>query len=130
MCIFCKIINNEIPSYKVYEDDNFLAFLDISQATIGHTLVIPKNHYSNILDMDPKSDIFRILTLVTKKLSKALGITDFNIINNCGELAGQTVHHFHFHIVPRYNNDNFSINFKSNTLTKEEFSELLLKINQ
>ncbi len=130
MCIFCKIINNEIPSYKVYEDNNFLAFLDISQATIGHTLVIPKNHYSNILDMDPKSDIFRILTLVTKKLSKTLGITDFNIINNCGELAGQTVHHFHFHIVPRYNNDNFSINFKSNTLTKEEFSELLLKINQ
>lgn len=129
MCIFCKIKDKEIPAYTIYEDDEFLAFLDISQATIGHTLVIPKKHYPNILEMDPNSNIFKVLTIVTNKLSKALGIKDFNIVNNCGERAGQTIHHFHFHIVPRYDNDNFSINFTSNKLSPDEFMELVKKIN-
>lgn len=127
MCIFCKIINGEIPCYKVYEDDKFLAFLDISQATIGHTLVVPKKHYPNILSLED-NDILGVVSLVCKKIEKALDVHNFNILNNCGVKAGQTVDHFHIHIIPRYDNDTMKIEFGSNELTKEEFSELCDKI--
>ena len=129
MCIFCKIINGEIPCYKVYEDDKFLAFLDISQATIGHTLVVPKKHYSNILSLED-NDILGVVSLVCKKIEKALDVHNFNILNNCGVKAGQTVDHFHIHIIPRYDNDTMKIEFGSNELTKEAFSELCDKIKK
>lgn len=126
MCIFCKIINQEIPSYKIYEDDSFLAFLDISQATIGHTLVIPKMHFDNLLTLNEKiaQAIFPLVTNLTKALAKALNTNDFNIINNCGKIAGQTVNHFHIHIIPRYENDNLKFNYPTNKLSIEEFSNL------
>ena len=127
MCIFCKIINGEIPCYKVYEDDKFLAFLDISQATIGHTLVVPKKHYPNILSLED-NDILGVVSLVCKKIEKALDVHNFNILNNCGVKAGQTVDHFHIHIIPRYDNDTMKIEFGSNELTKEAFRELCDKI--
>ena len=129
MCIFCKIINNEIPSYKVYEDENFLAFLDISQATLGHTLVVPKKHYENIFELPEDSSIFNIVTKLATKIKKATNCSGINILNNNGVSAGQTVNHFHIHIIPRYENDKLEINFPSNSLTKEEFNDLLLKIN-
>lgn len=129
MCIFCKIINGEIPCYKVYEDDKFLAFLDISQATIGHTLVVPKKHYPNILSLED-NDILGVVSLVCKKIEKALDVHNFNILNNCGVKAGQTVDHFHIHIIPRYDNDTMKIEFGSNELTKEAFNELCDKIKK
>lgn len=129
MCIFCKIINGEIPCYKVYEDDKFLAFLDISQATIGHTLVVPKKHYPNILSLED-NDILGVVSLVCKKIEKALDVHNFNILNNCGVKAGQTVDHFHIHIIPRYDNDTMKIEFGSNELTKEAFSKLCDKIKK
>ncbi len=104
MCIFCKIINNEIPSYKVYEDEDVLAILDIAQVTKGHTLVMPKKHYDNILDCDP--EVLKKVISVTQKLANELkGKLDapgLNILSNCGEVAGQSVDHLHFHIIPRY----------------------------
>lgn len=130
MCIFCKIVNGEIPSYKVYEDDSYLAFLDISQATIGHTLVIPKKHYENIFELPEDSKIFQIVTKLSKAVKKATNAQGVNILNNNGEAAGQTVKHFHIHIIPRYENDNFTINFPSNSLSQEEFNNLTNKIKQ
>ena len=132
MCIFCKIINKEIPSYKIYEDDRFLAFLDISQATVGHTLVIPKQHFQNIFELDEKTaqDIFTLVASLACKLKQNLKIDDLNILNNNGSLAGQTVNHFHIHLIPRYKNDNLTIKFANNKLSSEEFTKLVSTITK
>ncbi|MDD3171472.1 MAG: HIT family protein [Bacilli bacterium] len=128
MCVFCKIASGEIPSYKIYEDDNFLAFLDISQATIGHTLVIPKKHYDSIFDLEEETKIFNLVILLTKAIKKALNIDNVNILNNNGPLAGQSVNHFHIHIIPRYENDSVNFSFPKNELEKEAFINLSKKI--
>ncbi|OLA10479.1 MAG: hypothetical protein BHW12_02535 [Coprobacillus sp. 28_7] len=131
MCIFCNIICGEIPSYKVYEDDNFYAFLDISQATYGHTLVVPKQHFENLFAM-PDFLLEKMLILVrdlASKIKTATNCKGINILNNNGEAAGQSIHHFHIHIIPRYDNDNFSIKAIENKLNNEEFKALLFKIN-
>lgn len=131
MCIFCNIISGEIPSYKVYEDDNFYAFLDISQATYGHTLVVPKQHFENLFAM-PDFLLEKMLILVrdlASKIKTATNCKGINILNNNGEAAGQSVHHFHIHIIPRYDNDNFSIKAIENKLNNEEFKALIFKIN-
>ncbi len=131
MCIFCNIISGEIPSYKVYEDDNFYAFLDISQATYGHTLVVPKQHFENLFAM-PDFLLEKMLILVrdlASKIKTATNCKGINILNNNGEAAGQSIHHFHIHIIPRYDNDNFSIKAIENKLINEEFKALLFKIN-
>lgn len=113
MCIFCKIINGEIPSKKVYEDDDVLAILDISQATKGHTLVMPKKHYANLFEIDNNF----YLKVMAKAKELALKITEkenalgCNILNNCNEAAGQSVMHFHVHILPRYKDDDLKLEF-------------------
>lgn len=130
MCIFCKIANKEIPCYKLYEDDLFLAFLDISQATKGHTLVIPKKHYQNIFELQDREkekylDVIQKVGLAIKKATNCEGI---NILNNNGEAAGQTVFHCHIHIIPRYSDDSLKIEFGSIETSKEEFETLKNKI--
>lgn len=126
MCIFCMIAEGQIPSHKIYEDDVCVAFLDLSQANIGHTLIVPKKHFSNIIDLDNDvaGHLFSVTSKLTKAISKAFNVSDFNILNNCGEVAGQTVHHFHIHIIPRKLNDNIKIEFSSNKLTDEEFTNV------
>lgn len=104
MCIFCKIISHEIPSKTVYEDDDVLAILDISQVTKGHTLVMPKKHVRNILEADD-TDAAACITAakrIAAQIAKNTGACGVNILTNCGECAGQTVDHLHFHILPRY----------------------------
>ena len=129
MCIFCKIINNEIPSYKVYEDQDILAFLDISQTTKGHTIVIPKKHVTNILDSDKEtylktiSKVYDLANQITTKLN-AKGV---NILHNANEVAGQTVNHMHFHIIPRYD-ENDAIDIKFNEAMKQDMEEVLKTI--
>lgn len=115
MCLFCKIINNEIPSFKVFENKYVLAFLDISQETTGHTLVLPKKHISNILELDVETGhhLSDAVIEVTDLLSKKLKCNNFNILNNCGELAGQTVHHLHIHVIPQHDNEHFTFNHNS-----------------
>lgn len=106
MCIFCKIIKGEMPSYKIYEDEKTYAFLDISDDAIGHTLVIPKNHYENIMEI-PQEDLLAVMTTV-QKISKhyvSLGYTGVNLMNASGKSAQQSVFHFHMHIIPRVEND-------------------------
>ena len=102
-CVFCAIAAGEIPSFKIYEDDFFLAVLDINPFSEGHTLVIPKEHYKGLLDVPP--DVLAVLLERVQKVSshiaKALACDGFNILQNNGAAAGQTVNHIHFHIVPR-----------------------------
>ena len=113
-CIFCKIVAGEIPASKVYEDDHFLAFLDISQVTPGHTLVIPKKHARNLLEMTPDETaaLFNIVSRVTKKVESTTQPQGMNIISNMEEIAGQSVFHTHVHILPRYSQeDDLKIDF-------------------
>ena len=113
-CIFCKIVAGEIPASKVYEDDHFLAILDISQVTPGHTLVIPKKHARNLLEMTPDETaaLFNIVSRVTKKVESATQPQGMNIISNMEEIAGQSVFHTHVHILPRYSQeDDLKIDF-------------------
>lgn len=107
MCIFCNIINNEIPAYKIYETNSILAFLDISAVTKGHCLVVPKKHVENIFDLprDIAKEIMEATAIIANLLKTKLNIFNINLLNNSGTLAGQTVMHFHLHIIPRYEND-------------------------
>lgn len=103
-CIFCQIIKGDIPSAKVYEDDEVMAFLDITQTTTGHTLLIPKKHVRNVLDMtdDIAKEVFARLPKVARAVQKATDACGMNIINNNETIAGQTVFHAHIHLVPRF----------------------------
>lgn len=107
MCVFCKIVNGEIPCFKIHETENTLAFLDISQNTVGHSLVIPKCHVENIFDLDVElsKELFTSVTKTAKLLKEKLGFDAANLLNNNGEKAGQVVNHYHIHIIPRYGND-------------------------
>lgn len=110
-CIFCKILNNEIPSFTVYEDEDFKAILDIAPATKGHVLIIPKEHSENIFELsnDKAEKLFLVAKKITTALKNILNVSNFNLIQNNGRIAGQTVNHFHLHIIPRYSLDEISL---------------------
>ncbi|MBR2533366.1 MAG: HIT family protein [Erysipelotrichaceae bacterium] len=130
MCIFCKIIEGEIPSRKVYEDDDILAILDISQTTMGHTLVMPKKHYDDFLQM-PENEFGALMEKVQQiadQIVKRMNAKGCNILINTGETAGQTVRHVHVHIIPRYDeNDTVSFSFTEN---QYDLDEILKKIKE
>ena len=112
--VFCKIIRGEIPSYKVYEDADVLAILDISQVTKGHVLVLPKEHYDNFL-ATPQETMHKVMDVaqrIGQVQIKMLGAKGVNILSNVYEAAGQSVMHFHVHVIPRYGEDNFHIEMK------------------
>lgn len=106
-CIFCKIIRGDIPSNKVFEDDQILAFLDIQPISRGHTLVIPKKHSDNILQTDEETLATTVKSAqkIAAAVMKATGADGFNLTVSSGAIAGQTVFHLHFHIIPRFSND-------------------------
>ncbi len=121
-CIFCKIIEGKIPCAKVYEDDDVLAFLDISQTTEGHTLVVPKEHYDNFLTT-PKEIMHKVMD-VAQRIGQAeimvLGAKGINILSNVNKEAGQSVFHFHVHVIPRYDRKGgFILEMKENPKAKE-----------
>ena len=125
-CIFCKIGRGEIPSYKVYEDNEVLAFLDINPASRGHTLVITKEHFSSRLTC-PKNILdhaFEVAQLVAQAAVSQLGATGVNFISNAGASAGQTVQHFHIYVIPRYDHDVLKLNCTPRQLTDGEGSKL------
>ena len=109
-CVFCAIAAGEIPCFKVYEDELVLAYLDINPFSKGHTLVIPKKHSAGLLDTDDETlaVVVSRVKKVAAHLKAALGCDGFNIMQNNGEAAGQTVRHVHFHIVPRWTGDDAS----------------------
>jgi histidine triad (HIT) family protein len=134
-CIFCKIINGEIPSAKVYEDEDVYAFLDISQVTKGHTLVIPKAHHANVYELpeDVAGKLFAVIPKITNAVKKAYNPIGLNLLNNNGEAAGQTVFHYHLHIIPRYGEgDGFGAVWKThnNDYTPEQLQEIAQTINK
>ena len=108
-CLFCKIIAGEIPSTKVYEDEHTLAFLDINPTNIGHTLVVPKEHYENIFDIseDALSHVFHTVKRLSPAIQRAMDADAINVIQNNGRAAGQLVFHSHTPIVPRFDDDGF-----------------------
>lgn len=134
-CIFCKIAAGEIPSSKVYEDEKVYAFLDTSQVTEGHTLLIPKKHVANIFEYDEKlaAEVFSYLPKIANALQKAYPeMKGLNILQNNGEVAYQTVFHSHVHLVPRYQRDEgFKVYFADNSdsYTQEEFQQRGQKIS-
>lgn len=125
-CIFCKIANGEIPSTTLYEDEDFRVILDLGPATRGHALLLPKNHFANLFELDDETA--RKAILVAKKMAgkmkDALGADGFNLVQNNGEAAGQTVFHFHMHLIPRYENDNAGILWEPGETTPEDMAEV------
>ena len=116
--VFCKIIRGEIPCYKIYEDQDVLAFLDISQVTKGHVLVIPKEHFENFLSV-PHEIMHKVMDVaqrIGQVQIKFMGAKGVNILSNCYEAAGQSVMHFHVHVIPRYeHNDGFILEMKDHS---------------
>lgn len=114
-CIFCDIINRKGDAEILYENDTVIAFLDIRPVNYGHTLVIPKKHFNNFLELTPEvlEELGRVTQMMSGAIQKGLKSDGFNVIINNGEAAGQTVYHFHFHIIPRFSSDfNYRPNFK------------------
>ncbi|MCL2873339.1 MAG: HIT family protein [Defluviitaleaceae bacterium] len=126
-CIFCKIIKDEIPSYTVYEDDYFKVILDKFPSNLGHMLIITKKHYSNIyeLDLAVAERLYPLAAETAIKLKKVLNCEGINILQNNEAAANQTVHHFHMHVIPRYENDSVSIDWNSKDPTSKEFEDML-----
>lgn len=124
-CIFCKIINNEIKSYKIYEDEMVLAFLDITSITQGHTLVVPKRHSKNIFECDDKemAHLMSVCSKISKQMINKLDAKGINLISNINEVAGQSVMHTHVHLIPRYDKKEFEFiyNKSENNNTKMEY---------
>ncbi|WP_315906154.1 HIT family protein [Priestia koreensis] len=128
-CIFCKIINGEIPASKVFENEHVIAFLDISQVTKGHTLVIPKIHKKDVYDLTPEiaRNVFEVVPSIAQAIKKTYNPIGLNTLNNNGEKAGQSVFHYHMHLIPRYGEgDGFGAVWKTNTseYTPEQLKEI------
>jgi histidine triad (HIT) family protein len=113
MCIFCKIVNKEIPAKIIYEDDETMAFLDINPRNEGHTLVIPKKHYDNLLEAPDNTlvSMMKVTKLICKRMKNKLNAKGFNIVINVEKVAGQEINHLHLHIIPRYAEDEEVISF-------------------
>ena len=129
-CIFCKILNGDIPSTKVYEDEEFVIMLDIGPATFGHVLILPKEHYANLFEM-PEELLAKAMKLAKSfgdKLVKALHADGMNVVQNNGLAAGQTVFHFHMHLIPRYEGDSVGELWTPGSLTEEDREEIIHKL--
>ena len=124
-CIFCKIANGEIPSRTIYEDDLFRVILDLGPAARGHALILPKEHYGNIYELpeDKTARAFTLAKRMAERMTDKLGCDGFNIVQNNGETAGQTVFHFHIHLIPRYSNDGQKIGWNPGKPSDEELDE-------
>lgn len=121
-CIFCKIANGEIPSKTLYEDDQFRVILDLGPATKGHALILPKEHYRDLYQLPEEcaGDAMKLAKKMVLQMREKLGCEGFNLVQNNGDLAGQTVFHFHLHLIPRYRADGQKIGWKPREASEEE----------
>ena len=128
-CIFCKIAKGEIPSATIYEDEMVRMILDINPASKGHALILPKQHYANVyeIDEDTLTHIIKIAKRAGTQMQAALNCDGLNILQNNGEAAGQTVFHFHMHVIPRYENDTVSVQLGNGILNDDDKEELVKK---
>ena len=132
-CIFCKLANGQIPTNSIYEDDDFKVILDASPATKGHALILPKEHYADIFEID-ENVLAKAAKLAKKIMTRekdVLKCQGYNLVQNNGEVAGQTVFHFHMHLIPRYADDDNKgvIEWKHLELTDDEFNEIKNKMS-
>ena len=131
-CIFCKIAAGDIPSATIYEDNDFRVILDIEPASKGHALILPKEHYANLYELSDElaSKALIVAKKVITKMTDILGCDGYNVVQNNGEAAGQTVFHFHIHLIPRYKDDNVNIGWSQGNLTEEIKAEILSGMNE
>ncbi len=129
-CIFCKIANGEIPSKTLYEDEDFRVILDLGPASKGHALILPKNHYANLYELPEETagEVMKLAKRMAAQMTERLGCEGFNLVQNNGELAGQTVFHFHMHLIPRYREDGQKIGWKPQEVSQEELEEIRKQI--
>ena len=131
-CIFCKIANGEIPSQTLYEDKHFRIILDLGPATRGHALVLPKEHAENLFELSEAAagEAFILAKKTAAKIKEKLGCDGLNLVQNNGETAGQTVPHFHIHIIPRYKDDGQNINWVPGRPSQEELEAVRRQITE
>lgn len=131
-CIFCKIANGGIPSSTIYEDEDFRVFLDLNPATKGHALIVPKVHYADLFEQDDELAVKAILLAkrLAERMKDALGCDGFNLVQNNGAAAGQTIFHFHLHLIPRYEQDGAGIAWNPGKVSSEELKELVQLISE
>lgn len=127
-CIFCKLSNGDIPTRTIYEDDRFRVILDADPATKGHALILPKDHYANIYELpdDVAAAVFVLAKKLATRMTEILHCDGFNLVQNNGEVAGQTVFHFHLHLIPRYKDDKNGdkLTWNHESFTDEELDEI------
>lgn len=129
-CIFCKLANGEIPTATLYEDEDFRVILDANPASKGHALIIPKEHYANLYELDDEiaGKAMILAKKMVTKLTDILGCDGYNLVQNNGKAAGQTVFHFHLHMIPRYKDDNVGLGWNMRELTEDDKADILSKI--
>lgn len=130
-CIFCKIAAGEIPSATLYEDEEFRVILDLGPAAKGHALILPKAHYANLYEIpdETAAKAMKLAKKMAEAMTKALNCDGFNLVQNNGEVAGQTVFHFHMHLIPRYKGDGAGITWTPGQLTDDVRDEIVEKVH-
>ncbi|MBA4685655.1 MAG: HIT family protein [Candidatus Galacturonibacter soehngenii] len=130
-CIFCKITNGEIPSVTIYEDELFQVILDRGPASKGHALILPKQHYEDIYELSEEmtAKAFVLAKKLAEEMTKALSCDGFNIVQNNKEASGQTVFHFHIHLIPRFINDDAKVGWTVHDITEEEMQSIAKQLN-
>ena len=125
-CIFCKLANGVFPTNSIYEDDKFNVILDNGPATKGHALILPKEHADDLFELpdDTAAEAFKLAKKLGKHIMEVLGADGLNVVQNNGEAAGQTVRHFHLHLIPRYNGDGQKIQWEPTSPSSEELVKI------
>ncbi len=131
-CIFCKIIAGEIPSHTLYENEQFKVILDVGPATRGHALILPKDHYRNLYELpeDMAADAMKLAKKMMRIMTDKLNCDGFNLVQNNGEVAGQTVFHFHMHLIPRYKEDGEILKYIAGHPEGKELEEIRRTITE
>jgi len=129
-CIFCKLANGDIPTNALYEDDIVKAIFDLSPASMGHIIILPKEHFDDLYSIDEETavHVFKVATKLAKAIKESLNCDGMNILQNNGEIAGQTVFHFHMHIIPRYVGDHVKFAWNQGKISEDEIKDLTKKI--
>lgn len=129
-CLFCAIIDGEIPSYKIYDDGDFYVMLDRFPKCLGHVLILPKRHAEHIFSLNEKeaAGLFPLAQKIAASMKKTLDFPGLNLIQNNGPAAGQEVNHFHLHLIPRYDGDDMAVQYKSQDPSENEFDEMTEKL--
>jgi histidine triad (HIT) family protein len=125
-CVFCKIVSGKLPSYKIYENSDVLVFLDINPVNMGHSLVIPKNHYDNIYETpeDTLANMITVAKIASRAIKSAMKADGVNVMMNNDSMAGQVIFHSHMHVIPRFENDGFDIWKSKGPYTKDKASRV------